>query len=504
MSVERAKGRKDDQSAPRPAPAPARKAPRTDAASSIEGKSPAIQPAPLAPDAIDSFDKAHASLLARTNVEAMRREAIDIPRVFTLERMRALARALGDPHTSFRTVHVAGSKGKGSVCEMTAAALRGCGFAVGLYTSPHLVDVRERIRIGPRMISPEEFTVLTRRVLEAAATLPRKLGEPTYFECLTALALLHFSEQAVDIAVIEVGLGGLLDATNIVTPDVTAVTSIHLEHTDILGETLEKIASHKAGIFKDGVPALTAVQDDAALQVLRAAAETAGARLRVLGQDDLVYAESFSSRHDLGPHFKVSLATPSCNFEHVPVPLKGEPQARNCALVLAIVDSLRQKGMNLPDAQVCEGLARTPNLGRLELIYREPRIVIDGAHTKESVQALVKAVGQQMRYDSLVVIFGCNADKDLHGMLGAMSMGADKIIFTRNADNDRAVEPRDLQRRFADICGKQAQTAPSVRDAINMAAKAVGQGDMILVTGSFSIAGEAKRLLDEKTRASRK
>mgnify|MGYP000964193501 CR=1 FL=1 len=437
-------------------------------------------------------------MLALTNVEAMRREALDVPRVFALERMRALAQALGDPQNSFRTVHVTGSKGKGSVCEMTAAALRGCGFAVGLYTSPHLIDVRERIRIGGRMISPEEFTVLTRRVLEAARSLPRKLGEATYFECLTALALLYFAEEAVDIAVVEVGLGGLLDATNIVRPDVTVVTSIHLEHTDILGDTLDKIAGHKAGVFKDGVPALTAVQDESLLQVLHAAAESAGTRLSVIGQGDVTYAEAFSSKHDLGPHFKVSLTTPTSNFEHVPVPLKGEPQARNCGLVLAIIDVLRQRGMHLPDAQVCEGLSRTPNLGRLELVFAEPRIVIDGAHTKESVQALVKAVGQQMRYDSLVVIFGCSSDKDIHGMLGAMSMGADKMIFTRSGQSDRAVEPKDLQRRFTDICGKQATIAASVSEAISIAARAVTRGDMILVTGSFAVAGEAKKFLEGK------
>lgn len=476
------------------------KQPQQDPASDIEGKSPAVRPAPIGQDSIDSFQKAHAALLSLTNVEAMRREDIDIPRVFTLDRMRALVQALGDPQHSFKVVHVAGSKGKGSVCEMTAAALRGCGFAVGLYTSPHLIDVRERIRIGGRMISPEEFTVLTRRVLDAAAGLPKKVGAATYFECLTALALLYFAEQAVDVAVIEVGLGGLLDATNVVRPDVTAITSIHLEHTDILGDSLDQIAGHKAGIFKEGVPALTSVQDESILQLMRATAEAAGTRLTTLGQADVTYSESFTSRHDLGPHFKVSLTTPASNFEHVAVPLKGEPQARNCGLVLLIIDALRQRGLHLPDTLVCEGLARTSNLGRLELVFKDPRIVIDGAHTKESVQALVKAVGQQMRYDSLVVVFGCNSDKDIHGMLGAMSMGADKIIFTRATAGDRSVEPRDLQRRFTDISGKQATTAPTVKDAINAAARAVARGDMILVTGSFAVAGEAKKLLDEKSR----
>jgi dihydrofolate synthase/folylpolyglutamate synthase len=474
--------------------------PAREPASSIEAK----PERPAATHAtIDTFDKAHAALLALTNVEAMRPQDVDAPRVFTLDRVRAIAKALADPQRSFKVVHVAGSKGKGSVCEMTASALRGCGCAVGLYTSPHLVDVRDRIRIGPRRIGPEEFTVLTRRVLEVANNLPKKLGNATYFECLTALAFLYFAEQAVDIAVVEVGLGGLLDATNIVVPDATVVTSIHLEHTDILGDTLDQIAQHKGGIFKEGVPAFTAVTDDAVLETLRVAAEDAGTTLTVLGQGDCVYSEAFGSAPDKGPVFKVSLSTPTCSFEHVPVPLKGEPQARNCALVLAVIDALRRRGMHLPDAQVCEGIAQTPSHGRLEVIYTEPRIAIDGAHTKESIQALVKAVGQQMRYDSLVVIFGCSSDKDVHGMLGALSMGADKIIFTKASDNPRAVEPRELLKRFAEVCGKVAQTAPSVKDAVNMAHRAVGRGDMILITGSFAMAGEAKRLFEEKSRVAR-
>ncbi len=500
MSSERRK----DEDRPTGDDGAARKPPRREPASAIESKSPVARPAPvIAPATIDSFEKAHALLEARVNVEKLRPADVDAPKVFTLDRMRALVRALGDPQTSFKIVHITGSKGKGSTCEMMAAALSGCGYAVGLYTSPHLIDVRERIRIGPRKISPEEFTVLTRRVLEAAASLPRKHGDATYFECLTALALLYFAEQAVDIAVIEVGLGGLLDATNVVVPDVSAVTSVQLEHTELLGDSLAKIAGHKAGIFKESVPALTAVQDESVIELLRASAEAAGTRLSVIGQGDITYSEAFASSPDLGPHYKVSVATPTSTFEHVPVPLKGEPQARNCGLVLAMIDALRQRGMLLPDTQVCDGLARTPNFGRLEIVYREPRIVIDGAHTKESIQAVVKAVGQQMRYDSLVVIFGCNTDKDVHGMLGAMSMGADKIIFTRASAGDRAAEPRDLQKRFADISGKVAQTAPTVKDAINIAARAVARGDMILVTGSFALAGEAKRLLDEKTRGSK-
>ena len=462
---------------------------------------PAPAPAPHTAPSLNSYESVHAAMLARMNVEAMRPRDVDIPRAFALDRMRALVKALGDPQASYRVVHVAGSKGKGSVCEMTASALLACGCAVGLYTSPHLLDARERIRINQRPISPEEFTVLGRRVLQAAAKLPKKLGEATYFEVLTALALLYFAEQAVDIAVVEVGMGGLVDATNVVSADVSVVTSVHLEHTEMLGDTLDKIAGHKGGIFKNSSPSLTAVQDPEVLEVLRACADAAGSTLAVLTQAGLDFTYRFEASPELGPHFKVSLSTPTSVFEHVPVPLKGEPQVWNCGLVLAIIDRLRQCGFDLPDARVSDGLARTPANGRLEVIHKDPRIVIDGAHTKESVQALVRAVGSQMKYDSLVVVFGCHADKDVFGMLGAMSMGADKIIFTKATGSQRAADPRDLQRRFNEISGKMAQAAPTVKDAINLAARAVGRGDLILVTGSFTIAGEAKGLLMEKQRA---
>ncbi len=486
---------------PTPSPNPPTKAPRVQ----IESKndtSPtpplgAIDPAPP----LDSFEHVHAAMLARTNVETMLPRDVDTGKVFTLDRMHAIMKALGDPQNSYRVVHVAGSKGKGSVCEMTASALHGCGCAVGLYTSPHLVEVRERVRINNRMISPEEFTVLGRRVIQTASQLPRKFGQATYFELLTAMAMLYFAEQAVDIAVIEVGMGGTLDATNVVSPDVAVVTSIHLEHLDILGDSLDKIATHKAGIFKNGAHALTAVEDPQTIETLQAVAGAVGSRLEVLGSEGLDFSYRFESTAELGPHFKISLVTPNSVFEHVPVPLKGEPQARNCGLVLAIIDRLRQKGMDLPDGRVAAGLSRTSNHGRLEVIHRDPRIVIDNAHTKESIQALVKAVGSQLKYDSLVVVFGCNSDKDIIGMLGAMSMGADKIIFTKSTANPRSVEPRDLQRKFGEVSGKMSQAAPSVKEAINLAARAVGRGDLILVTGSNAMAGEAKRLLLDKHKA---
>jgi dihydrofolate synthase/folylpolyglutamate synthase len=196
----------------------------------------------------------------------------------------------------------------------------------------------------------------------------------------------------------------------------------------------------------------------------------------------------------------VCLSTARSNFEHLPVPLKGEHQAYNCGLTLAILDRLRERGMATPEGAVANGLARTPSNGRLELVHTQPRIMIDGAHNPESISALVKAIGAQVRYDSMVVVFGCAADKDAAGMLQNIALGADKIIFTRAEGSLRAMDPKDLVRKFAEVSGRMAQHYPTLKEALNKAAQAVQRDDLILVTGSFAVAGEAKRLLLEKAR----
>lgn len=453
-------------------------------------------PAPRFPKSFPSYEAASAWLHDRINVERSRPSRLSSA-AFRLERMRALMEALGNPHRAFRSVHVAGSKGKGSVCEMTAAALQGCGYTTGLYTSPHVVDLRERIRIDQRMIPESAMASILARCSEASEKVARDHEEPSFFELLTAAGFLYFADQAVDIAVIEVGLGGRLDATNVITPEVSAITAIQLEHVEILGDTLEKIAREKAGIIKPGVPVLTYAQNPAVLAVFQDVAASAGSPLQVLGTD-IDFSYRFEASPELGPHVRVCLTSPRSNFEHIPVPLKGEHQAQNCGLALAILDRLRARGMDTPEAKAADGLSRTPNHARLEQVWSKPRIIVDGAHNPESVHALVRSLGACVKYDSLVVIFGCALDKDIPGMLAKVALGADKVIFTRSSDNPRSADPRDLLRKFAEISPKMAQAAPDLKSAINIAARAVARDDLICVTGSFYLAGEAKKLLLDK------
>lgn len=458
------------------------------------------KPAPAVGPGFKSFadmDEAVRFLYSRINLEAIRPKKIS-PHVWKLDRMFALMEALENPHLAFKSVHVAGSKGKGSVCEMTSAALAGCGLTTGLYTSPHLTDVRERIRINGEMITPKQLVSVVSEVAIAAESIKRKYGAATFFELLTAAAYLHFAREAVDVGVIEVGLGGRLDSTNVITPEVSVVTAIQLEHTHILGDTLDKIAREKAGIFKPGVSAITIPQQKpAVIEAMKEVAAKVGAPFAVVGQQ-IDFSSRFENSSQLGAHMRVSLSTPRLTFEHAAVPLKGEHQALNCGLALAILDRLKERGFAISERGSLRGLAKTQHPGRFEQVYAQPRIFVDGAHNPESIQALMKSLGAYVGYDSLIVVFGCAADKEIGGMLSKLSLGADKIIFTRAEGNARAADPRDLQRRFSDLSSKMSLVEKSLKDAINAAAKGAQKGDLICITGSFYLAGEAKKLLEER------
>jgi len=443
---------------------------------------------------VSSYSKAQRFLASLADFERLRIVRYNSTN-FDLERMRTLLRRLGNPHEDFKSVHIAGTKGKGSTCAMIAAMLQACGYKVGLYTSPHLTDVRERIQVNGEMIHQGEFA---RIVKQAEPIIERMRPRPTYFDAMTAIAFKYFAEQDVDIAVVETGLGGRLDSTNVLKPEVTAITSISKDHMAQLGGTIAKIAEEKAGIFKPGIPAISVQQDAEADVVLKRVAEKNGTTLDVTGQT-IEFSYRFESSRMQGPHNRVCLTTASSKFEHLAVPLLGEHQAINCGLALSVIDRLKGRGFNINDAKAMEGLARTTVPGRMEMLSQQPRVVVDGAHNAASLDAMLRAIGQHIPYDSMVIIFGCCADKDVPGMLEKIAAGADKVIFTR-VNSIRSSDPHELAAAYVELYGKMAQVAETLEDALGIANRAVTKEDLICISGSFYLVGEAKKYFTNKVR----
>jgi len=410
---------------------------------------------------------------------------------YNLSRMQRLLAALDNPHRQFKCAHVAGSKGKGSTVAMLAGMLQNCGYKVGAYMSPHVQDVRERILLNGQMIPEAVFARLVNKAASAAKK-PR-VGEPTYFELMTAVAFLHFAEAKVDIAVIETGLGGRLDATNVIKPEVVGITNISLDHVEQLGNTLEEIAREKAGIFKPGITVVSSPQRDGVNRVLRKAAEDLGCPVRMTARENN-FSYRFESSRLTGPHTRICLTTPTSHFEHVRAPLLGDHQAINCALALGMLDVLKTRGFAIDDRKAIDGLASVSLPGRMEMVRENPRVLVDGAHNAASVDALMRAIGQNIPYDSMVIIFGCQKDKDIPGMLSHIRLGADKIIFT-STGSPRSADPVDLAARFTEISSKMCQVADDLGEAFSIAERAVTREDLICVTGSFYLVGRAKRFL---------
>jgi dihydrofolate synthase/folylpolyglutamate synthase len=414
---------------------------------------------------------------------------------FDLDRMRTLLKKLGNPHEQFKSVHIAGTKGKGSTCAMIANMLQANGYKVGVYSSPHLVDMRERIQINGEMIPHADFARLI-RLVEPIVLKMKPMA--TFFDVITAVAFKYFAENEVDIAVVETGLGGRLDSTNVLKPEITGITSISKDHMAQLGHTLPKIAEEKAGIFKPGVPAITVQQAPEVEAVLKRVAEKVNAPFDVTGKS-IEFSYRFEATRMLGPHNRICLTTPNSKFEHLAVPMMGEHQAINCGLALSIVDKLKTRGFVINDAKAMEGLAKTSMPGRMELVSQTPRVLVDGAHNAASLDALMKAVGQHIPYDSMVVIFGCCQDKDVPGMLERITSGADKVIFTK-VDSVRTANPDELAARYVELYGKMAQVARSLDEALAIANRAVTREDLICITGSFYLVGEAKRYFADKAK----
>lgn len=446
---------------------------------------------------VRTFRQALDFLASKVNYE--RRPPLSRARargMHTLTRMKRLLNDLGNPHKAYKSAHIGGTKGKGSTAAMLAGMLQGNGLKVGLYTSPHILDVRERIVVNGERISEGAFTKLIAQVAEIVNRY--KSDIPTYFEILTAVAFLYFRDKKIDIAVVEVGLGGRFDATNVLRPEVCGITSISMDHMAILGDTLPEIAEEKAGIFKDGTPVISAPQAKEVKQTLRKAAEKTGSPILFAGNepgDQIEFSYRFESSRSLGPQARICIATDTSHFDHLAVPMVGEHQAINCGVAIGMLDQLKARGFAIDDEAAVAGLSKVRVEGRMEMICSEPRVLVDAAHNAASIEALMRAIGQNISCETMVVIFGCCSDKDVRGMLQQLQLGADKIIFTR-VNSPRTADPRELGMAFNEISGasRMAQISGSLTEALEIAQKAITRDDLICITGSFYLVSEAMKL----------
>ncbi len=433
----------------------------------------------------DPYRAALEFLYSRANYERGFLGSLD-PLGHGLERTARLLQRLGRPQDRLKIVHIAGTKGKGSVAAMVASVLW-TRYPTGLFTSPHLHTFRERLQVDGAPISPVTFSRLVAELQPLVAELDGQaegLGRLTTFELGTALGLLYFARAGAEWAVLEVGLGGRLDATNVVAPEVAVITSLSYDHTQILGSTLAQIAAEKAGIIKPGVPVVCAPQEEEAIQVIAERARALGATLLLAGRD-----WSWS-----GSRQNLTVQTPFDTYEGLEVALLGPHQLENAAVAVAAIDLLRaQKRVDLGLEEVRLGLKQVRWPGRAEILRRNPTVVVDGAHNGESADFLARTLKGEFRHNRLFLILGTSADKDIAAIVGALAPLADVVGVTRSK-HPRAAPPEALARELARF-DRAPVLFPDVGAALGEFLGQAGPDDLICVTGSLYLVAEAREFL---------
>ncbi|NOX96818.1 MAG: bifunctional folylpolyglutamate synthase/dihydrofolate synthase [Nitrospirae bacterium] len=427
-------------------------------------------------------------------------------RLLNLERMQHLLQMLGNPHQGLRIIHVAGTNGKGSTAAMIASILGKAGFRVGLYSSPHLVSFRERIRWGDEIISESDFCDLVTRL--KAARPERKTSSnfesPTFFEAATALAFLFFAGKKTDFVILEVGLGGRLDATNVINkPLVCALTPIGLDHTDKLGNTLTEIAEEKTKIIKPETLVVTAPQGREALETIKRECELKKAFLLQVEEKE---ESGELDRKDSQTSITVQNIACSVNgstfdisglredYENLHLPLRGRHQVINAATAIGAIELLRSLNTPVSPEQIRQGLSEVKWSGRLELIRTRPNILLDSAHNVPAAKRLKEALRNLFPHQRIHLILGIAADKDIRGIAAELCPLAQRVILTRAA-HPRAADPHLLREKLNGFSEK-AVTAPDIRTAIEEGRAGSQPDDLLCITGSFYTVGEAMEILN--------
>jgi dihydrofolate synthase/folylpolyglutamate synthase len=423
------------------------------------------------------------------------------PHDLKLERMRALLQLLGNPHDRLRIVHVTGTKGKGSTCAMLAAILQSAGYRVGLFTSPHLEHVEERIQVDRVPISHDELAArmdevaLVVKLLEGEADLhdTAKLPGLTFFEIGTALGFLHFCRRRCDIAIVEVGLGGRFDSTNVCHPLVSVITSVGFDHTSQLGNTLEAIAFQKAGIIKRGVPIISGVTQNGPREVIQKVAKDLDAPMKELQKD---FHYEFMQDHSRS---RVAITTSRTTYCHHPLNLLGIHQAHNAAIAVAVCESLQKAGMSIPDRAIARGLENVRWPARIELVSECPITILDTAHNVPSAEALVDTLGRFFPTSGRkVVVVGVSSDKQYVEILRILASYFDHFHLTKYSNNPRSVAPEKLAAIMKEVARERPFAVyPTAREAWMAAWSNAAPDDVLCVTGSVFLAGELRSMMAE-------
>jgi dihydrofolate synthase/folylpolyglutamate synthase len=403
-------------------------------------------------------------------------------RVYRLERMRELLQAVGNPQDRYQSVHIAGTKGKGSVTAFTESILRAAGYRTGMYTSPHLHTFRERIRVMGQPASEEQICTWMERLYAALTARP----EVTVFEAITALAMIGFAESGIQFGVFEVGMGGRLDATNILEPLVSVITPVSLDHINVLGNTIAAIAYEKAGIIKPHTPVVSSPQTDDALQVIR---QTCAQRDAPLTYVPEVWHWQLRSADLWQQTFTLARIDAEAAML-LQIPLLGEHQLENGSAAVATIAVLRERGYAIPDQAIKTGLESVVWPGRMEVLGQNPLVVVDGAHNGHSIERLLAALRTYLHYRRVILIFGVSSTHTPLDLLRAIAAVADSLILTQSI-HSKAHPVADLA-TYARSLGYQPQIGSSVAQSLELALSNAQPDDLILVTGSLFVVAEAR------------
>lgn len=406
-----------------------------------------------------------------------------------LQRTEKLLELLGNPHKALKCIHIAGTNGKGSITAMTAEILKQAGYKVGMYTSPYIQEFEERIQINGENISHNDLAKYVSKVAIAVEELKNQgFDDATEFEIITSAMFCYFMEQRVDYAVIEVGLGGRFDSTNVITPIVSVIASISYDHMHILGDTLDKIAYEKAGIIKKNIPLILYPQEKETFDVIKKVADDNNAEIILTDKKEII---SYETGKNISYQ---SLNIKTANDEYnIRLNLLGHHQRLNCLTVIKLIEQLNMQGLNISKAAILKGLESVKWIGRLELCSQKPLTVLDGAHNIDGITKLVDSIDNYFEYDNLILIIGILADKQIDNMLKKIAPKATKIIAVA-PNSDRAADNKELA-GIIEKYNKNVCAVDDYKDAYKEALSYCSDRDMLLIAGSLYLIGDMRKLI---------